>query len=563
MEAFRDCRRAMVAAAVVSIFANILLLALPLYLMLLFDKVLASRSLDTLFLLTVLVVFLLSLHAALIWLRGRILARAGARLEMDLYERVLTLGVRDHGKPARDHSPVRDLGTIRSTISGSVVPALFDLPLLPIFLFVTLLLHPMLGLVGLIGAGALGGLALLNLFVSRGGGGSTADRGDPTSTLTPSQQEVMATMGLLPNVRDLWTRVREDGLSVALDVGERSTAVSSAARLARILTQVALLAVGAYLAIGQTVTIGVIVAASMLMARALAPLEAALGGLRSVAAAHACYRRLKRAISLTTEDERQSAAPIGAGNTISVSRLVVLAPNTRRRLLSNVSFAVEPGSALGIMGNNGSGKTLLARCLLGMIRASTGDIAIGGQAVGRWPPDELGRFVGYMPQGLDLLPGSLDENIARFGPIDRDAVAAAAKAAGAHDAIGQLPLGYATRVDEIAGAMPGGLARRIALARAIYGNPPVAVLDDPGAGLDVDGVRALRLVVRNRRSDGLATIVISQQREVLVECSKLLVLRDGTVDVYGDAKDLADRQKDARIAAGSAPRLVDPAAAIG
>jgi len=552
----RQCRSYFIYAGLFSLFINLLLLTVPLYSMQVFDRVLTSRSVETLLVLTLLAAGALLTQLALEIVRGRLLLVAGARMERLLGPAVLEGTLRQAlTSTGADAAGLSDVAQLRSFLSGGTLTALFDAPWAPLYLAVIALVNPGLG--GIAGGGALllAVLAYLNERLTRAplrdihqharAAGNVADS-------AAQNAEVVQALGMLPALRRRWERASADVLSAWLRAGRASATVGAFSRCVRMLIQIAIMGASALLVIDQTTTSGVMLASALLLARALAPVETAIGGWKALVEARAAYGRLDALLAARpVAPVTALPAPQGA---LWVDRLCYVARGVERPLLQRVSFALEPGKALGVIGPSGCGKSTLARLIAGIWRPSGGQIRLDGAELGQWSRERLGRYVGYLPQDVQLFAGTVAENIARLSEADAEEVIAAARLAHAHDMILRLPQGYDTRLGPGGAGLSGGQRQRIGLARAVYGQPRLLVLDEPDASLDAEGEEALRATLGALRTAGATVVVVSHRTTLLPEMDALLLLKDGQPQLFGPREEVLKRLRGGNAIAPQAVR---------
>ncbi len=539
----RQCGSYFAYAGLFSLFINLLLLTTPLYSMQVFDRVLTSRSVETLLVLTLLAVGALLTQLALEIVRGRLLLAAGAKLERLLGPAVLEGTLRQALHSTRtDVAGLNDVAQLRGFLSGGTLTALFDAPWAPLYLAVIALVNPGLGGIAFGGALLLALLAYLNERLTRVPLGDLHRHARAAGNVADSaaqNAEVVQALGMLPALRRRWERPSVEVLNAWLRAGRASGTVSAFSRCTRMLIQIAIMGGAALLVIEQTTTSGVMLASTLLLARALAPVETAIGGWKALVEARAAYRRLD-ALLATRQTTPTTALPAPTG-ALTVNKLSYFAPGADRPLLQSVTFALEPGKALGVIGSSGSGKSTLARLIAGSWRPSGGEIRLDGAELRQWSRERLGRHVGYLPQDVQLFAGTVAENIARLGEAGPEQIVAAARWAHAHEMILRLPQGYDTRLGPGGTGLSGGQRQRIALARAVYGRPRLIVLDEPDASLDGEGEEALRATLRALRTAGATVIVVSHRTALLPEMDALLVLKDGQPQLFGSREEVLKR----------------------
>ncbi len=535
-EALAACRGGFIAAALFSLFINLLMLVTPLYMLQLFDRVLGSRSTDTLMVLTVITVLALLTMAGLMVVRGRVLVWIGTWIDRRIGGNVLAAGI-EATATGREPSVqgLRDVSTVSTFLTGSGVFSLMDAPWTPIFIAFVFFLHPLLGWISLIGACVLFVLALVNELATR----KLLARSSAASIQSLQQAEAAArnadavlAMGMAPNLIRRWQRQNIETTTLQARASNRSGAITSVSKFGRLILQIAMLGTGALLVLEGEVTPGVMIAGSILMARALAPVEQAIGMWRSAVAARDAYKRVR--LLLAAKPARATSMPLPApsGN-ISVEGLTYIHTGASDPVLRSITFELQAGEAMGLIGPSASGKTTLARLLVGNLTPRAGHARLDGMDMAKWDPVDRGQYVGYLPQDVELFSSTVRENIARMGEDDSVDIIAAAKVAGVHELIMRLPKGYETEIGEDGAALSGGERQRIALARALYGNSKLIVLDEPNASLDSEGEAALVEALQTLRENNVTMVVIAHRPSILRNMDKVLVLRDGAMCAFG------------------------------
>ncbi|GAB4386172.1 type I secretion system permease/ATPase [Albidovulum sp.] len=529
----------MAAIGLFSAFVNLLMLTGPLFMLQVYDRVLGSRSNETLLALFVLVAFLFAMMGVLDLARGRVASRLAARFQAALDRRVFAAALaRSALRPddALAATGLRDLETIRQFLASQVFLAFFDTPWTPIFLAAVFIFHPLLGWLALAGGGVLFLVALLNQITTRSAVLSAQARAHLADRLADQyrdEADAIRSMGMQGASFARWAKARGEALAQSLRAVENAGLYASATRVFRLFLQSAMLALGAYLVLRGELTPGAMVAASILMGRALAPVEAAIGGWASFQRAREARQRLIALLGATPPEARRTALPAPRA-ILEARQLTVVPPGQSQASLRMVSFRLEPGKALGVIGPSGAGKSSLARAVTGLWRPAGGWIRLDGATLDQYAPEELGRHVGYLPQRVTLFDGTIAENIARLAPEPDDrAVVEAAKKAAAHQMILDLPDGYDTRVSQAGGRLSGGQIQRIGLARALYGDPTILVLDEPNSNLDNDGSLALNAAIRAMKARGHSVIIMAHRPAAIQECDLLMVLDNGTRRAYG------------------------------
>ena len=533
------------AVVLFSMIINVLALTVPLHMMHVYDHVLTSRSGPTLFFLGLLACGLLLSLGALEMFRSRILVRLGTQFDQALRGKVFSAAIADRlqGRSDAAQAP-RDLEILRAFLSGGALPIIFDAPWAPIFIAVTFLLHPLLGLVAMVGAIVLVSVALLNELATR-----QLTRSGSASLLTANtyfesslrNAEAITAMGMAPGIIGRWMQWHDTAMKRFAHVADRSGDFSAVAKFWRPFLQVAMLSVGAWLAIDQIITPGIMIASSIIMGRALAPVEGAIATWRNLLGARGAYARLHALLDRQEEQAHGMSLPPPKGQ-LTVSGLVATPSRALGRpVLRGVSFALEAGESLGIVGPSAAGKSTLARCLVGILPPLSGEVRLDNALLTQWDRDSLGASIGYLPQDIELFEGTVADNIARFSSAGTEAVINAACLAGVHEMILHLPQGYDTRIGTGGEALSAGQRQRIGLARALLGRPALVVLDEPNSNLDSDGEDELRASLLKLKEFGSTVIVIAHRPNIIAITDKVLLLRDGAVEMFGNRADVLGR----------------------
>ena len=536
--ALRACTSGLTMTGLFSLVINLLMLVSPLYMMQVYDRVLTSHSEETLVALTLLVFGLLAIMGLLELIRSRILVRVGARIERRLDGRVFeSLVSRSiQGRERNDDQPLRDLRALREFLSGPGPFAFFDSPWVPVYIGVIYLLHPVLALVAAVGALFLFCIALLNDLLTRRPLGRASHRYSESGVMAAAGQrnaEALRAMGMLEGLRRRWLMHQRDGLRHQARASDRAGLLTAASKTGRLILQTAILGAGAALVIQDAITAGAMIAASIILGRALAPVEQAIGQWRGFVAARSAYGRLAELL-----DSHPSANPrMGlprAQTVLDVDHVSAGPPEARRPVVSGLNFSLVAGEAMAVIGPSASGKSTLARLLVGVWQPQSGSLRLDGVALDQWDPGDLGAQIGYLPQDVELFDGTVAENIAR---LDEDAapeaIVEAAKLAGCHGMILDLPEGYNTVIGEAGSKLSGGQRQRLGLARAAYGEPFLVVLDEPNASLDAAGDRALADAIGEMKRRGWIVIVMAHRPSALEAADRLLVLQDGRQKAFG------------------------------
>lgn len=519
------------AVALFSVFVNLLMLTGPLFMLQVYDRVLASRSEATLVSLFALVAILFLFMGLLDHARTRIAARAGARHQTAL-DRAITRTRLQRG--FRDAAS--DAVAVRRALTSPACLAIFDLPWTPLFLLTIFLLHAALGWLAVAAFLCLAALSVAAPLFNRRAvdrEAIAASRADALGNHILEGGETVAGLGVGPGLLSRWQAYRDVALSGALRVADLSGGLHAAARAFRFFMQSAMLALGAFLVIRNELTPGAMVAASILLGRALSPVDQAVNGWPLLDRAFKAWRRNRIWLAEAMHLRAPTVLPRPASE-LEVEGLVVVPPGATRAALLGISFSVAPGEALGVIGPSASGKSTLARALTGGWPPHAGRIRLGGATLEQYGADALGRYVGYLPQDVALFPGTVAENVARMSAEPDEAeIVRAAMAAGAHDLILRLPRGYDTEVTDTGGGLSGGQRQRVALARALYGRPELLILDEPNSNLDSEGQAALTDAIRTQKSEGRAVVVMAHRPAAISECDRLMVLDGGRIRTIG------------------------------
>jgi ATP-binding cassette subfamily C exporter for protease/lipase/ATP-binding cassette subfamily C protein EexD len=524
-------------AGMFSLAINLLFLAPSLYMLQVFDRVITSRSLETLIFLTLAAVGALAVMATLDLIRARLLVSAGVVLDRALGQRVLRESLNNAARPggAEHGYGNRDVSILRGFLTGPGMFSLFDVPWLPIYVLLIFLFHPLLGAVALVGAILLLGFAALGEWFTRLPLDAFQRHSQSAAHCIEAglrNADVVRGLGMAEALARRWQIHNGQAILAQAGAGRTGGSLGAMTKFARQAIQVVMLGVGAYLVIEQQVTAGVMMAATIILGRALQPVELLIAGWRSLVVARAAYARLSALVRIPPERVgTELPVPTGA---VSVERVVFTAKGTEGVILKGVSFKLGAGEALGLIGPSASGKSTLARLIIGAWRPMSGGVRLDGADISLWSREAIGRHIGYLPQDVELFFGTVAENIARLKVPDDEAVVDAAKRAHAHELIMRLPRGYDTPIGEAGSALSAGQRQRVALARALYGSPRLVVLDEPNAFLDGDGEVALLNTLAGLKSSGVTTVLITHRPSLLACVDKVLVLRDGSVVVFGD-----------------------------
>ena len=531
------CRGSFLFAGFFSLFINLLMLAPAIYMLQVYDRVLNSRSESTLLLLTLLLVMFFLVMGGLELVRSRILVRVGARLDVLLNERLFN-AVFDRtlrGQGSASAQPLHDLGNLRQFLTGNGLFAFFDAPWVPVYIAVLFVMHPWFGWLTVGGAVILTILAVAQELVTQKPLGMSNNLAVAAGNFVSSNlrnAEALEAMGMLGPIQQRWLERHKTVLNLQAVASDRAGVLTAASKILRMLLQSLVLGLGAYLAIEHVTTPGVMIAAMILAGRALAPIDMLIGTWRQFVSARTAYRRLQELLRAVPVRQRRMSLPPPRG-AVTVENAFAIPPGGAVPVLKGVSFAVAAGEAIGIIGPSAAGKSTLARAVLGVWPLQAGKVRMDGADVSQWNRDEVGPYVGYLPQDIELFDGTVGENIARFGVVESDKVVEAARKAGVHEMILHLPKGYDTPIGEGGAVLSGGQRQRVGLARALYGDPVLVVLDEPNSNLDDQGEAALVQAVAALKAAGRTVLIITHRPSILSGVDKILVLREGQVQAFG------------------------------
>ena len=532
-------RRLFLTVGLFSIFVNLLMLTGPIFMLQVYDRVLASRSEATLVALVGIMAFLFLMMGILDHARGRVLARAGARFQSRLDDRVFEAVLRRSVSPAersRPSSGLRDLESIQRMLSSPAPFAVFDMPWTPIFLLAIFSFHWMLGLLAVVGGLILVALTWANQVFSKDLQYEANVASAQSEGFTESVRrdgETVQGLGMRRAVLARWNALRGKSLDKTISASDRTGGFSTASKTLRFFLQSAMLGLGAWLAIDGTVTPGVMIAASILMGRALAPIEQAIGQWPMVQRAVQGWHSLGELLEKTPPEPERTRLP-KPRSILDAQQVTVVAPGEQTAAIRMVSFRLDPGQALGVIGPSASGKSTLAKAIAGVWKPAAGVIRLDGASLDQYGDDDLGRNIGYLPQDIALFDGSVAENIARLAlKPDPEAVVDAARRAGAHEMILGLPGGYDYQVAAGGGKLSGGQRQRIGLARALYGDPAVVILDEPNSNLDAAGSDALNAAIADLKARGKAVIIMAHRPAAIQQCDLILMMEDGVRKAFG------------------------------
>jgi len=530
-----------------SFIVNMLLLTSPLFMLQIYDRVLLSRSGSTLVGLLVVAVFALMVLLAVEVIRNFLLNRISVRFDHDLGKTVFS-EVMSRGSVSK---PIHDLNTIRAFLNAPFLLALFDVPWLPAFLGLVYLLHPMLGHIGLAGAGTLFLLALSNDRLTRGSSQKSAEGFGAANAFvehSASNKDAVVGMGMIPSLVGIWSNYQNAGLGYHIQSSDRNAWISATAKVIRQAVQVSVLAMGAYLAIQDITSAGVMIAASIIIGRALAPIEQSIQGWRGLSRAKNAYASLRDFLSHYSPPKPSTPLPAPKGH-IVLQNVVAMADSENKNesdkqpVIKNISCKIEAGESVGITGPSGSGKSTLARLILGIIKPLNGSVRLDGAELNSEVQRQYSQYVGYLPQSVELFDGTIAENIARFKEGDPQKVIQASKLAKAYSLILALPEGYETRVGPGGTHLSGGQRQRIGLARALYDAPSIVVLDEPSSNLDNEGRLALLDALKLLKQMKKTVILIAHQPTLFSGMDKVAFIADGQLQKFGPADEVIPELK--------------------
>ena len=559
--ALLECRSAFWSAAGFSMVINVLMLAPSLYMLQVYDRVVPTGNQSTLLMLTLILVLLFITMSIMEWVRSQILIRVSARLEIVLNKRVFEVAYKQSlysGGQRANSQALDDLTALRQFMTGNGLFAFFDAPWLPIYIALMFVFHPLYGWFSVATSILLVILAISNELATAktlAEANTTAMAGRGLINRHLRNAEVIESMGMLSNVRKRWLETTHKVLILQSTASSRAGLIAAASKVVRLTSQSLILAVGAYLVIEREVSPGMMIAGSILLGRALAPIDLMIATWKGFVNARGQYQRLNELLAQMPAQQEQMRLPPPKGQ-IRFEEAQVIPPGSKVPALRGISLAIEAGDILGVIGPSGAGKSTFARAALGIWPAAAGKIRLDGADIVAWNRDELGPYIGYLPQDIELFEGSISENIARFGEVDAEQVIQAAQMADVHDLILRLPEGYDTLIGASGGTLSGGQRQRIGLARALYGNPVLVVLDEPNSNLDEQGELALSNALQRLKQKHTTVILVSHRQTILTKVDKLLVLNDGQLAVYGPKEQvIAHLQKQSQPAINAdAPR---------
>ncbi len=540
---FKASRAAIITAAVCSLFLNLLMLVPTIYMLQVYDRVLSTGSLPTLLMLTLITVFLFSVYGGLEWLRAQVLVissmRFDAMLSAKIHDAIFSRAISSGGRRA-NAQPLDDLDKVRQFVTGAGLFALLDAPWMPIYIAVMYMFHPWMGGMAIACMVILTALAIWNEFATRELL-QDANRFNLTANYQTASHlrnaEVITSMGMLERLRARWMDDRSAALNAQHEASGRAGFIAALSKTFRLTSQSLVLGLGAYLAIQREISPGMVIAGSILLGRALAPIDQLIANWRGLSAARSSYSRLSELLLTHEESQHAMSLPEVVGD-YKLDKIVVTPDGARGPIIKELSMRIQSGTQLAVIGPSAAGKSTLVRTLLGLHTPVSGSVRLDGAELNQYQRNALGDAIGYLPQDIELLDGTIAENIARFGFIDSEAVVKAARRAGVHEMILALPNGYESKLEGHF-TLSAGQRQRVALARALYGDPKVVILDEPNSNLDEAGNAALLKALTELRQLSSTVIIVTHRHNILEQMDRVLVLVDGKLSLYGTRDQVA------------------------
>jgi len=529
---------------VFSAVINVLMLMPAIYMLQLYDSVLTSRNEMTLLMLTLIMLGAYIFMGALEFVRSFVLIRVGAQLDMKLNKRVYSAAFEQGLKMGDGNAgqALKDLTSLRQFLTGNALFALFDAPWFPIYLFVIFVFHPALGVFALCGTIVLITLAYINEKISHKPLAEANTMAIASSNIASNNlrnAEVIEAMGMLPNIQARWFKLHSRFLTLQAEASEKAGVMTALSKSFTVTLQSLMLGFGALLVLENDITPGMMIAGSILLGRAIAPVQLLITTWKQIGTARSAYERLNKLLEQNPPREAGMPLPKPRG-VVAVESATAIPPGSKIPVIKSLSFSLDAGEVLGVIGPSGSGKSTLARLLVGVWPVASGKVRLDGADVYLWNKDELGPYIGYLPQDIELFAGTVSENIARFGEIDADKVILAAQRAGVHEMILNMPEGYDTTLGEGGGGLSGGQKQRIGLARAMYDDPSLLVLDEPNSNLDDVGEQALLNAIIDLRKRGKTIVLITHRTSIIGVTTKLLLMQDGMAKMFGPTKQVIE-----------------------
>ncbi|MBB5278659.1 PrtD family type I secretion system ABC transporter [Rhizobium rosettiformans] len=535
--------RAVVFTTFVFSFAiNMLLFVSPLYMLQIYDRVLGSRNETTLLMISLITLFLLVIYGLMEFIRSRMLVRAGLQFDEVLSAAIFSRAVKLRlSNPAAGAEYILSDGDkVREFMTGTGILTFFDAPWTPVFIAICFLFHPWLGYLALAGGIIIFALALINEYATKKqlrDANTAAQGANQFASAVLQNAEVIRSMGMEKALGDRWKSRHTSMLDAQAGASDKSGAIMTFQKFFRMTIQSAILGLGAYLALHQEISPGIMIAASIMMGRALQPVEQGVAQWKQFVSARQAHERLKNLFDKIAGDDQRTELPTPKG-LIAVENLTSVIPGSKTPFLKNISFQVNPGETLAVIGPSGSGKSSLIRHMVGVWPAVSGTVRIDGADIAHWDAEQLGQHLGYLPQEVRLFAGTIAENISRFTGGESEAVVKAAQMAGVHDMILRLPDGYETQVGDNGQQLSGGQRQRIGLARAMFGMPRIILLDEPNSNLDSDGENALIEAIKTMKSEAITVVLVTHKTNLLAISDRALVLRDGAMQAFTTPQEL-------------------------
>lgn len=526
--------------AVLSAIINIIMLVPSLYMLQVYDRVLSSRNESTLLLLTLIIIIAYLVMSGLDYVRSFIAIRISSKVDMLLNARIYSAAFMQNlmARGVNAGQSLQDLATIRQFLSGNSLFAFFDVPWFPVYLLIIFIIHPYLGVFALVGTLIHIALAIWNQSATQkplAEANAMSVKANQLATNNLRHAEVIESMGMLPNFQNRWFKLHATFIDIQSKVSEKAGLIAVSTKFVRVSLQSLILGFAALLVLDEEITAGMMIVSTILMGRALQPVEQVISTWRGWNNTKSAYARLNELLSANVLKKTSMNLPEPKGN-LSIEQITALPPGAKKPTLHTLSFAIQPGDVLGVVGPSGAGKSTLARVIVGIWPAAAGKVRLDSVDIFKWDKAELGPYVGYLPQDIELFSGTVSENIARFGKVDSEKVVNAAKRAGVHEMILYLPDGYDTELGDSGAGLSGGQKQRIGLARAMYNDPTLVVLDEPNANLDDAGEKALLNAIKDLQAAGKTIVLITHKTTTLTATNKLLVLKDGTGQAFGETK---------------------------
>jgi len=537
-------KRSFIFTAFLSFFINVLMLLPSIYMLAVYDIVVPSRSVESLIFITAIIVFLYGIWGILQLIRSRILVRVNGKLDSFYDEKIInaTLDFALKHPTKATAQPINDFNQIKQFLTGPTILALFDIPWVPVYLAVMFVFHPYYGYWALGVMAVVFFITLLNELTTKESLKRVNDlqiRSNKFMNHVLQNVEVVESMGMRKRIYRKWREIHDNHLKAHQEASDKAGTWSNLTRTLRIMFQSLIYGLGGYLAINLQITGGMIVAGAILLGRVLAPVDMLVNTWRNFSSARLAYKRLNQLLSEFEEKKEVMKLPEPKGE-ITLAHVVVIPPDSKEPVLTNVTFRINPGELVAVIGPSGAGKSSLVRTILGIWPPVSGEVLIDGADIKQWDKEYLGKFIGYLPQDIELFEGTVAENIARFEKVNPDKVLEASILAGAHEMILKLPEGYNTYIGPGGITLSGGQRQRIGLARALYGNPRIVVLDEPNSNLDDAGERALMNALWELKKRKVTTIVVSHKVNILDIADKIAFLKDGKLAAYGDARKILE-----------------------